>query len=195
MPVGSTPSEKQLQNLALAAFEEACDRLSERRHSVETAYAPAAEALFWTSVCDEGYEAMLGETVYRNSRDADTDGSVVLGVRWARDRMTHQRALVVEKNYGSELGSMVVGRAVLGTVDHMKWALAGDIPPGRSKAGQEIYKEKLQGRAVSETIEACRRWFNSETLSRLSKTGTFVPAECVVVHNVPIIGRSFRWPD
>lgn len=166
------PDDQYLLGLALAAFEQACDRFTVERHSVEAAYAPAGEALFWIIVCDDGYESILDQTVYRKTRNADVDGGLIVGIRWARNRMTHQRALVFEKHDGTELGTWVLGLGALGTMDHMKWAAADAIPRGRGDFGRDVYENRMQGVAVSETIEACRRWFSSEPLSRLSRAGT-----------------------
>ena len=128
-------NERHIHDLALGAFESSYERFSAQRHSVEAAYAPAGEALFWTIVCDDGYEAILGKNLYWSSRSSDVDGSLIVGVRWARNRMTHHRALVLDKHYGTELGTLVLGRGVLGTVDHMKWALADAVP--RTKGSRQ----------------------------------------------------------
>jgi hypothetical protein len=164
---GPLPDE-YLQTLALRALSSAFARLEKERHDEEAAYAPVGEALFWASVCDEGYGALLSEWKYKAKRNADSDGELLNGMRWARNRMTHQRALVVEKHYGAEVGFLVVGRGMLGTVDHMKWANSITIPPGTHDQGRNIYEARMAGRPVIPTLEAARRWLYGKPLTQLA---------------------------
>lgn len=156
------------QTLALRAFERASTRLVAERHDEERAYGAAGEALFWAIVCDEGYESLLDRTKYRRARNADSDGRVMLGIRWARNRMTHQRALVIRKHYGAELDSMILDKAVLDTRDHMLWASAESVPQGSDDFGRDVYVERLQGKPVEESIKACRRWLYGPSLADLN---------------------------
>lgn len=58
-----------------------------RKHLLSCAVA-ATEALNWLCALDEQLEK--GSTGYKNRRNQDMDGSVLLGLRHIRDRATHQ---------------------------------------------------------------------------------------------------------
>lgn len=141
------------QRLALDAFAKAKLRLEDARHSTGDSYGAAGEALFWAIACEEGLEALLGSVEYRRGRDADGDGRLMPGIRWARNRMGHQLAVVHEKHFGSELGHAILGLAVLGTVDHMRWLDASKIPPGDTAGGRDEYNRLMAGGAVTATIK------------------------------------------
>lgn len=52
---------------------------------------PLAEALWWAISLDEEYDGL--EVNYRATRNADETGRLLLGLRYARNRCGHQRAL------------------------------------------------------------------------------------------------------
>ncbi|SRR6266498_2788808 len=169
--VGQLP-EEYLQSLALRALSSACRRLDEERLDDERAYAPAGEALFWLNVCDDGYRKLLKSWDYEGKRDANFDGQILNGIRWARNRLTHQRALVVERQFGSEQG----------TVGHMKWARATTTPPGKHDQGREIYEKRMAGNPVMPALDAAKNWLYGEPLTAISSAwpkinfSTFNPA-------------------
>lgn len=158
----------------MSGFAAACQRLNGLTDVDHLSYAATAEALFWACTVDEGFAELLGET-YRTARKSDGAGSVLPGIRWARNRMTHQRALVVDQHYGTELGRWVLGLGVLGKETHIKWASAAEVPAGSNDRGRDVYEDRLSGRPVSQAVESCKQWFFGVTLTELAKaSGTAI---------------------
>lgn len=90
---------------ALKGFEGARQRfLAQATPGVapESVFVPLSEVLWWIVSADDGFEDLaridagyrpnVGD--YRQSRGKDQDGRVLRGLRYARDRCGHQRALV-----------------------------------------------------------------------------------------------------
>lgn len=180
--------EHFLQGWALLGFWSASQRLIAHTELGHEAYAAAGEALFWACVCDEGFESLLGDR-YANARDQDYEGRVLRGIRWARNRMTHQRAMVLDQHYGAELDSAILDRAVLGTRDHLKWVASDQVPPGRHDAGRDVYDARLGGQPVEQAVEACRSWLLGLALNEMSKAAGLaigdLPGLPVAEHDTP----------
>lgn len=168
---GASPdpfADQHQLRLCLLAFSVACDRLDCAFGSEERTYAAAGEVLFWAVACDEGFDSLL-EGDYRSARNKDAAGRYLLGMRWARNRMTHQRALLVVHNYGAQLDSAVLDKAVIDTVDHLKWASAADVTQdARYDFGRPEYERLMEGRPISSAIESARSWLISKALNELS---------------------------
>lgn len=159
-------------HLALRGLMIATDRFLAANHDEEAAWAAGAEAGFWICVCDEGFEDVLVSqdgTAYVGRRDADSDGKYIPAIRWARNRMTHQRWISLEKHYGTELDSWVLGKGVLGTVDHMKWAGTMNIParPKRDR-GRDTYEGAMMSRPIKHAMESARSWLVGRALNELN---------------------------
>ncbi|OXM70795.1 MULTISPECIES: hypothetical protein [Amycolatopsis] len=150
--------ESRLVQLAVRALQDALRRLRLERYDVDKAYAPTGETLFWLGSCDEGLQDLLGDR-YRAARQGDPEGQLIAGIRWARNRMTHQRAIVIQRNHGSELGTWILGQGRLGTRDEMYWAPADGVPADpRYDRGRDVYEDQLAGQPVIPTAEATVRW-------------------------------------
>jgi hypothetical protein len=146
------------------AFVAACWRLqgTEPTANETDAFAPLAEVLWWAVSLDEGYRARDGER-YVSKRDADRDGQLWQGVRFARNRAGHQRLAMVQRRPGAELGTLVLGVSRLRTVTELVWRPASELPSGPSHPddkGRHVYEQALQGWPVRDTIDALRRWFD-----------------------------------
>ena len=146
------------------AFLAACGRLQATgpTASETDALAPLAEVLRWAVSLDEGYRARDGER-YMIKRDADRDGQLWQGVRFARNRAGHQRLAMVQHRPGAELGILVPGVSQPRTVTELVWRPASKLPsdPGHpDDNGRHVYERALQGRPVRDTIDALRRWFD-----------------------------------
>ena len=165
-----------LQGWVLLAFEQACQRLLANKQFGSAAYAAVGEALFWACVCDEGYESLLA-TRYTEARTADYEGRVLRGVRWVRNRTTHQRAVVLHQHYGAEIDGLVLDSAQLDTRTHLKWRRSEEIPPGKHDGGRDVYDQRLSGQPVEEAVNACRSWFFGRTLNEVSKAAGMAVGE------------------
>lgn len=159
-------------HLSLRGLILATDRFIEATHDEEAAWAAGAEAGFWICVCDEGFEDVLDSldgTTYASRRDADSDGKYIPAIRWARNRMTHQRWISLEKHYGTELDHWVLDKGVLGTVDHMKWAAAANIParPKRDH-GRGTYETTMASCPIGYAIESARSWLVGRAFNELN---------------------------
>ena len=146
------------------AFLAACGRLHATGLTAnETdAFAPLAEVLWWAVSLDGGHRARHGER-YVSKRDADSDGQLWQGVRFARNRAGHQRLAMVRRHPGAELGTLMLGVSRLGTVTELVWRPASELPFDPNypdDKGRRVYEQALQGRPVRETVDALRRWFD-----------------------------------
>jgi hypothetical protein len=146
------------------AFLAACGRLQATGPTVDEtdAFAPLAEVLWWAVSLDEGFRARDGER-YVSRRDADSDGQLWQGVRFARNRAGHQRLAMVRRLPGAGLGTLMLGVSRLGTVTELVWRHASELPSDPSHPddrGRHVYEQALQGRPVRRTIDALRRWFD-----------------------------------
>lgn len=170
------PREVEHLHLALQSLWAACERLEKAHVDESLAYAAVGEALYWAVVCDDGYRLFLNPD-YEAARDADAFGRYLRGVRWARNCMTHQPAIVLERHYGTELNTWILGRGRLGTVDHMKWARANEIHSDpRRDFGREEYADLMQDKPASVTVDAVRSWLLGRPLNELgTRTGFATP--------------------
>ena len=98
---------------------------------------------------------------YEQRRDADTDGSVMPGIVFARNRGGHYRALMLRNRYGTELGTWILGKGQLGMTTCLVWRDRAELPRGRRSYGEAAYKRHLETHPVRDTIAAARRWIHS----------------------------------
>jgi hypothetical protein len=135
----------------------------------EEVFVPLTEALWWAVSADDGFEdlARRGSGYrpnvgnYRVARDKDQFGRVLRGLRYARDRCGHQRALVAVED-GLRLPFALP--AVLGEL--FRWRSSDHLPPADPKFHSEglrpDYDDLLAGRPASEALESAAKWFAQE---------------------------------
>lgn len=123
------------------------------------AFAPLNEALWWAAAFDEGMRELEGET-YEHRRDADTDGRVMPGIVFARNRGAHYQALMLRNRYGTELGTWILGKGQLGMTTRLVWRDRAELPQGRSNYGEAVYDRNLEAQPVRDIIGAARRWMH-----------------------------------
>ncbi len=147
--------------LACDGFEAAFHRWEAAKFPANTmaAFAPLTECLWWAVSIDERMHEVEGES-YRDRRDRDTDGRLMLGVIWARNRAGHQHAVMTQRQEGTTVGDWVLGVGRLGVETSLLWDDASVIPAGTSDRGRDVYETRMRGRPVYGTIEALRRWIN-----------------------------------
>jgi hypothetical protein len=135
----------------------------------EDVFVPLSEALWWTVSADDGFEHLartdpgyrpnLGD--YRQARDKDQHGLVLRGLRYARDRCGHQRALVAVE---TGLTFPIAFPVAFG--EFFRWRRSDQLPPPdpkfQSAALQPAYDSLLAGRPASQTLETAAKWFEQE---------------------------------
>jgi hypothetical protein len=158
--------------VALTGFEGARQRFLAHAApgaAPETVFVPLSEALWWAVSADDGFEDLARSQCgyrpnvgnYREARGKDQFGRVLRGLRYARDRCGHQRALVA---IGDGLRLPFVLPAVLG--DFFRWRRSDQLPPPdprfRSEGLRPDYDSLLAGRPASEALESAAKWFAQE---------------------------------
>jgi hypothetical protein len=135
----------------------------------EDVFIPLSEALWWAVIADDGFEDLAGIGTgyrpnlgdYKTSRSKDPHGQVLNGMRYARDRCGHQRALVAAED---DLTLPFTGPIMMGKF--FRWRRSDQLPPAdprfRSKQLQPEYDRLLAGRLASESLEAATKWFAQE---------------------------------
>jgi len=135
----------------------------------EDVFVPLSEALWWTVSADDGFEYLartdpsyrpnLGD--YRQARDKHQYGQLLRGLRYARDRCGHQRALVAVE---TGLTFPIAFPVAFG--EFFRWRRSDQLPlpdPNfQSAALQPDYNSLLAGRPAAQTIEAAAKWFEQE---------------------------------
>lgn len=150
---------------AQTGFRSAMDRFltttRQRNLGPETYFVPITEALWWAASVDEGYEKLYGQP-YRDARDKDARGSLLLGVRYARNRGGHQRALVVEHRKGGLTVPIRLPMSIPGP--SFRWRSVGNLPPAdrgyEFPTGKASYEKNLAGKLASETLSNVADWFD-----------------------------------
>ena len=159
---------------ALRGLREAWQRFSKVSGdpaNEEAAMIALVEALWWTVSLDEEYGKAFGP-LYKTERDADERGRVIDGIRLARNRGGHQRALLVEKR---ELTWPIRWPATFGLF--FRWRPVEDLPPAdpryeaREKPLRTAYEMWLSGRPADQTVREVLAWFDYAAGRYL---GTFV---------------------
>jgi hypothetical protein len=132
-------------------LSDACQAAIERMSAKEDSgidpdtFAEVGEVLFWLVALAEA----------NGRRDP-----LLNGLRWARNRITHGVivAAPVDWHYGSELGRLVLGKAILGTSSGHEWLDRASVPLGpnerRNPAQARDYDAHVAGRRVVDTLRA-----------------------------------------
>lgn len=89
-------------------------------------FGPIGECLMWLVTLDD---ALLSVAGYETLRNQDPDGSVLPGIRYARNAFVHGELVVTTLyvNPGAMLGAMVLGTAMLGQGPFIGWVARSAI--------------------------------------------------------------------
>lgn len=134
----------------------------------EFVFVPLAEALWWIVSLDDGFEKLASEgtgwttkEAYREARNNDTSGRVLVGLRYARDRCGHQLAMA-----SLEDGLRPPFRFPNTPGTFFRWRPSGQLPqPAESTRHEQAdrirskYDLWLAGRPVEMTVNAAAEWF------------------------------------
>lgn len=160
--------------VGLRALNEAIERCRAAAPSrdLPRVFAAAAEAVWWICSLDEhlnGGRTRM-DTEYAQERDADSGASCIAGLRWARDRHTHQVFLSARLDYSWYLDPRPGARIYVPAGGSFVWRLAeliypqGQVEQDRRRRDaplRRVYVEHVQGRATSEPLEGAERWLTS----------------------------------
>lgn len=131
--------------------------------SAEQVFVPLTEALWWTVSVDEGFEegaSNLG--TFRSTRNSDADGRVLLGLRYVRDRCSHQRALAAEPGGGL---SFPISFPMKFRPWTFRWRPVTELPPPNPKFNnpklEAQYTAHLVGESAADSLDAAARWFET----------------------------------
>ncbi len=121
------------------------------------AYAAVAEAVWWVAALDEQLAGRYGDP-YRDARNEDPNGRVVIGLRWARHRHSHQLPLTIRFEEGAFLPLSLplrLSRTFL-------WRPTSELPTGRpSHEELAAYTAHVAERTAGEPVELALRWFEA----------------------------------
>ena len=122
--------------------------------SAEQAFIPLSEALAWACSIDETLLKLYGDA-YKQARAADPAGPHIDGLRFARNRCTHQLALVAEHGH---LQLPFCLPATIGLL--FRWRPLTELPEAdqNHNNGAEAYENWLVGDTAENTLQRVARW-------------------------------------
>jgi hypothetical protein len=157
-----TEENKRALTFALAGFRAAKQRHQDasNRRSKQDAYISLAEAAWWICAIDEHLERLYGES-YRTARQQDENGDVIVGIRWARDRHTHQLPVTLDDDPTPFFGG---GKGIIDLNAGIRWRALAELPAVAPKYDSEgkktaAYASRLAGHGTWKALELCDRWF------------------------------------
>jgi hypothetical protein len=158
------PSNEELRalSLALCALRAASSRhrYAHEQRDLPVGYASLVESAMWITALDERLWKLHGQP-YKDARNSDQHGQVVLGIVWARDRHTHQLPVTVAEDHTPFFGT---GRGIVALSKGIYWRPAAEIPPPdpghpRPPEWKIAYETHVAGRSSWKPISMCERWF------------------------------------
>jgi hypothetical protein len=164
-------------DLALQALDLAFERHGEARPSNSrlAVWASAAECVWWICAIDEQLAGMERPAVrsaqqrtrgpaseYEQARDADDRGRCIPGLRWVRDRHSHQLPITSELD-DTPFFTPAGGAGVLHISAGFIWRPAEDLPDpeDRHPKRREAYSRHVAGMKTSLPLHMGREWLRS----------------------------------
>ena len=133
--------------------------------TAESVFIPLSEALAWACSIDETLCKLYG-AAYKDARTASPLGSYVEGLRFARNRCTHQLALVAERD---ELRLPLCLPATIGFL--FRWRPLRELPEAdrNHNNGAGAYENWLVGDTAENTLRHVTEWLG-HALAQFSPT-------------------------
>jgi hypothetical protein len=172
-PVTTAPADdpRFMLRAALMGFGRAYERfMSEATAGAapESVFVPLSEALWWIVTTDDGFANLARvqsgyrvDPSYSVARDHDQSGCVLPGLRYARNRCGHQRALIAV-----ERGVSIPFTVPFTLGFFFRWRASGELPPAdpkfRDDRGRKIYDTLLADRPASQALDLAAKWFTHE---------------------------------
>jgi hypothetical protein len=175
--VVTSPSAYEFLELEYEGFRAAELRYREETNTRDqlSPLVPLAEALWWAVSIDEGLKKL--NTGYAALLESDPMGPVMRGLRYARNRIGHQRALVIKRRWFETFSQTADGRWVETFEQNAegRWVekfqqdfawrrleeLPGPPPRQGDPQGAAGYESRLQGCWARDTLDECNRWLES----------------------------------
>jgi hypothetical protein len=197
--------DPQEQGTALRWALNALNRLAEESKRFTTdeeaddegAFVNAVQAAWWVASIDEQLQRQH-RTRYPRRRRKDPDGLIVAGIRWIRDRHTHQVPITT----GRDETPFFPGPPFYLVAGSPQWlpssAVAApdlsDLTPGQKRTYTlltKLYDEHVAGKTVVDTLRAALRWFDSEAdrpgnlLHRAAQVNPGLHADAIINRRQP----------
>jgi hypothetical protein len=155
---------REKRSLAIEAMHDALTRAEDRRQRGDTEglFAPLAEALWWIIVLNESYWESEQHR-YRKYREGHQSGSLIEGLIYARNRLTHDIDITGMHGLITTPFELPTNFPVnFGPTHRWVWRRVDDLPPPerRNDDGQGAYREFLEGREVEGTLRAAAGLLN-----------------------------------
>jgi hypothetical protein len=123
---------------------------------VDRAYVACTEATMWIQRLDGLIE--MTDASYRKRRDADAQGRVVGGLRWARNRHVHDVAAIFVVSPARHLPgvSRAFNEPFYGAKMEAKWRLRSEVPPEvgyrKDERAEKAYDLYVAGQSIEATL-------------------------------------------
>ena len=148
--------------LSFEALEDALKRIG--TYDPDNRFAPLAETLLWIDLIDTAFRKDDGDK-YVEARKEKPGGILVRGLRYARNRLTHDVMVYGMHEIQYEGGDFNVGTPT------WRWRIVDDLPTYTwAKEIQDIYKDELEGKEVEPILN------DAANFLRLYRTG-WVPTQ------------------
>jgi len=167
--MNATPSDPE-HELALWAIAEKLRTIGNVADSREENFqvlAAIAEACWWIASLDERLGG-LEKAPYSRARDADTRGAVIPGIRWARNRHTHDLIATGDGHVRPFVSDEP--RGVLYISKAYRWRtaesmnLAGDSVT-RGRGDRQRYVDTLVGKKIRPSLEGAHAWLTEAVVT------------------------------
>jgi len=140
-------------DMAKAAFVGAHGRfqLAHASNDIPAWYAALSETLWWIFALDDYYLDRYS-TKYEDFRDQSPYGSVVTGLKHARNSVGHSLALLVDYSYATDKRPGVV------SLEQLRWRTLNDIDPPYQK-NKKAYQSQLADKVVRYGLRCANQFF------------------------------------
>jgi hypothetical protein len=149
---------REKRQLGLRALDLALDRTREAQATEDEAvfYACVAEVVWWLAMLDETlWSTQRHGLPYESVRSSDPGGSVLLGIRYARNRQVHDTEVTAMQ--GNPLLTRETGDGARWVWRHVDDEGVPPYTPREAKwgpLGEKVYQTAMAGAAIVPTLDA-----------------------------------------
>ena len=162
--------DRDAQAFGLEGLRHAYERHEAAQHQrdLRGAYISGVEGVWWVCALDEELGGNMKQANdYKSARDADPNGLVVLGLRWLRNRHTHELPLTAAFDDTAFFGS---GRGIIALSKGFYWRPSDDIDPQRiHMIRRHAYDVHVAGNSSGKTLVVALRWLEQAQEHRTSR--------------------------
>jgi len=162
----TTDADAELALWAIAQKITTIRSVRDSRNEHRDVLAAIAEACWWIAALDERLELERGSE-YSDARDDDPGGNLIPGIRWARNRHTHD-LIATSDGHVRPFFVQPPDRGVIYISRSYRWQpvesmdLTGESAR-RGATERERYRAALQGQPVLRTLESAHSWLGAAT--------------------------------